>query len=60
MKILRNKERDRKNRDNLRRRGIRIVGIWEHSLKTAEKLVLSVERLKKLLAVKGKGKSTSF
>jgi len=59
-KILRNKERDRKNRENLRRRGIRVVGIWEHSLKTPEKLVLSVERLKKLLAVKGKGKSTSF
>jgi len=60
MKILRNKERDRKNRENLRRRCIRVVGMWEHSLKTPEKLVLSVERLKRLLSVKVGGKSTPF
>jgi DNA mismatch endonuclease (patch repair protein) len=49
MKILRNKERDRKNRENLRRRGIRVVGIWEHSLKDPKKLDLKVKMLKATL-----------
>jgi len=32
-KILRNKERDKKNRQKLRRKGIKVVRIWEHSLR---------------------------
>jgi len=49
-KILRNKERDQKNRRKLRRKGIKVVSIWEHSLKDKKdinskiKLLLSLVR----------------
>lgn len=51
-KILRNKERDRKNRRRLRREGIRVISIWEHSLKDPRRLCLKMEKLKRLLEMR--------
>ena len=45
-KILRNKERDKKNRQKLRREGIKVVNIWEHSLKDPKMLSLKIDMLK--------------
>lgn len=45
-KILRNKERDKKNRQQLRRKGIRVVNVWEHSSKNPDQLALKVKMLK--------------
>jgi DNA mismatch endonuclease (patch repair protein) len=47
MKILRNKERDKKNRLKLRKEGIKVINIWEHSLKTIERLTIEIKKLKK-------------
>jgi len=49
-KILRNKERDKKNRRKLRGKGIKVVSIWEHSLKIPQQLNLKVKKVKDLLA----------
>ena len=49
-KILRNKERDKKNRRKLRGKGIKVVSIWEHSLKTPKKLNLKIKKVRDLLA----------
>lgn len=35
LKILRNRHRDRSHAEKLRRRGIEVIRIWEHSLKGA-------------------------
>lgn len=51
-KILRNKERDKKNRQLLRRNGIKVINIWEHSLKDPKKLRLKSDMLKKVLLKK--------
>jgi len=48
-KILRNKERDKSNRRKLRRKGIKVVSIWEHSLKDPKQLNLKINMLKTLL-----------
>lgn len=48
-KILRNKERDKSNRRKLRRKGIKVVSIWEHSLKNEATLNSKVKRIKDLL-----------
>ena len=45
-KILRNKERDKNNRRKLRRKGIKVVRIWEHSLKDPKQLSLKINMLK--------------
>jgi DNA mismatch endonuclease (patch repair protein) len=45
-KILRNKERDKKNRQKLRRQGIKVVSIWEHSLIDTKQLSLKINMLK--------------
>jgi len=50
MKILRNKERDQKNRRKLHRNGIKVLRIWEHSLKTPKQLNLKIKKMKDLLA----------
>jgi len=49
-KILRNKERDKKNRRKLRGKGIKVVSIWEHSLKIPNQLNLKIKKVKDLLA----------
>ena len=49
MKILRNKERDKKNRQRLRRNGIKVINIWEHSLKDPKRLELKIKMLKTAL-----------
>jgi DNA mismatch endonuclease, patch repair protein len=49
MKILRNKERDRTNRERLHRMGIKVVVIWEHSLKNKDILKSKLVHLKDLL-----------
>lgn len=48
-KILRNKERDKKNRQELRKDGVKVVSIWEHSLKDRKQLISKVEKLMKIL-----------
>ena len=48
-KILRNKERDKQNRKLLRKERIRVISIWEHSLKTQKGLNLKVKKLKDVL-----------
>ncbi|MBC8469467.1 MAG: very short patch repair endonuclease [Planctomycetes bacterium] len=48
-KILRNKERDKSNRRKLRRKGIKVVSVWEHSLKDPKQLNLKINMLKTLL-----------
>lgn len=50
-KILRNKERDKKNRQKLRREGIRVVSIWEHSLYGSKGIMSKINMLKRLLIV---------
>jgi len=50
-KILRNKERDKKNRHQLRRRGIKVINIWEHSLKDPKKADFKIKKLLHLLSV---------
>jgi len=47
-KILRNKERDKNNRRKLRRIGIRVVSIWEHSLYRPEGIISKINTLKKI------------
>lgn len=49
MKILRNKERDKKNRRKLYRKGIKVVRVWEHSLKDPKKLNMKIIKVKDLL-----------
>jgi len=49
-KILRNKERDKKNRRKLCRNGIKVVHIWEHSLKDPKKTNLEIKMLIQLLS----------
>jgi len=48
-KILRNKERDKKNSRQLRKKGIKVINIWEHSLKTPKGVNLKVKKLKNIL-----------
>ena len=48
-KILRNKERDKKNRWKLRKERIQVMRIWEHSLKTPKQLNLKIKKVKDLL-----------
>lgn len=48
-KILRNKERDKKNRRKLRRNSIRVVSIWEHSLKTQKGVNLKIKQIRNFL-----------
>lgn len=50
MKILRNKERDKSNRRKLRRKGIKVLSIWEHSLNPPKQLNLKIKKVKDLLA----------
>jgi DNA mismatch endonuclease, patch repair protein len=47
-KISRNKERDKNNRRKLRRRGIEVVRIWEHSLRESNIIISQINMLKKL------------
>jgi DNA mismatch endonuclease, patch repair protein len=47
MKILRNRSRDKKNRQTLHKEGIRVVRIWEHSLKTTERLAAEIKKIMK-------------
>ena len=49
-KIVRNKERDKKNRRELRKNGIKVVSIWEHSLKTQKGVKLKIKMLKNTAA----------
>ena len=48
-KILRNKERDKKNRRQLRGKGIKVVSIWEHSLKDRKGLNLKIKQIRNFL-----------
>lgn len=48
-KILRNKERDKKNRRKLRKDGIKVVSIWEHSLETQKGLNLKIKQIREFL-----------
>jgi len=48
-KILRNKERDKSNRRKLRRKGIKVVRIWEHSLKDPKHIGSKIKMLSNLL-----------
>ena len=50
MKILRNKERDKKNRRKLRREGIKVVNIWEHSLHNLRGINSKIKMIIKLLS----------
>jgi len=49
-KILRNKERDKKNRRKLRREGIKVVNIWEHSLHNIRGINSKIKMLIQLLS----------
>jgi len=49
MKILRNKERDKKNRLRLHGKGIMVTNIWEHSLKDTEHLNANIIVLNNIL-----------
>jgi len=49
-KILRNKERDKINRQKLRKNGIKVINIWEHSLKDLKHLNLKITMLRRLLS----------
>lgn len=48
-KLLRNKERDKKNRRELRKDGIKVVSIWEHSLKTQKGVNLKIKQIRNFL-----------
>jgi DNA mismatch endonuclease (patch repair protein) len=48
-KILRNKERDKKNRHRLHRKGIKVINIWEHFLKDPKQLDIKIKMLKSAL-----------
>ena len=48
-KILRNKERDKRNKKELREEGVKVIKIWEHSLKDQKHLDLKIKMLKHLL-----------
>ncbi len=48
-KILRNKERDKRNRRELRKDGVKVVSIWEHSLKTQKGVKLKIKQIRNLL-----------
>lgn len=50
-KIVRNKERDRKNRRKLRKNGIKVMSIWEHSLYSSRGINSKIKMLKQLLIV---------
>jgi len=50
MKILRNKERDKKNRRKLRREDIKVVNIWEHSLHNPRGINSKIKMLIQLLS----------
>ncbi|MHC4104607.1 MAG: very short patch repair endonuclease [Planctomycetota bacterium] len=49
-KILRNRERDKKNRQKLRRNGIKVVSIWEHSLHNQRGINSKIKMLIQLLS----------
>ncbi len=49
-KILRNKERDKRNRRELRKDGVKVVSIWEHSLKNTKGLNSKVKYIIKEMA----------
>ncbi len=44
-KILRNRERDKQNRKLLRKESIKVISIWEHSLKTQKSINLEIKKL---------------
>ena len=47
-KIIKNRQRDRRTRRNLRRSGLKVIGVWEHSLrddKYVQRLVARVRAL---------------
>lgn len=48
-KILRNKERDKRNRRELRKDGVKVVSIWEHSLKTQKGVKLKIKQIRNFL-----------
>jgi DNA mismatch endonuclease (patch repair protein) len=48
-KILRNKERDKKNRKILRKTGIKVMSIWEHSLKAQKDIKSQIKQIRSLL-----------
>jgi DNA mismatch endonuclease (patch repair protein) len=48
-KILRNKERDKRNRRELRKDGVKVVSIWEHSLKTQKGVKLIIKQIRNFL-----------
>ncbi|MBN1392458.1 MAG: DNA mismatch endonuclease Vsr [Sedimentisphaerales bacterium] len=49
-KILRNKERDKRNRHILRKHGIKVVSIWEHFLASYRGITSKIKILKQLLS----------
>ncbi len=48
-KILRNKERDKQNRRLLRKEGIKVISIWEHSLKNQKGVNLKIKQIRNFL-----------
>lgn len=51
-KILRNSERDRINKRKLQREQIHVVRVWEHQLKMASQIALTVARIVTVLAAR--------
>lgn len=47
-KLARNKWRDKKNARLLRKRGIKVIRIWEHSLTTSEKIQKLLRKFEKV------------
>jgi DNA mismatch endonuclease (patch repair protein) len=50
-KLLRNHLRDRKNTRALRRQGVNVIRIWEHSLSDCSSIARVIDRIKMALAV---------
>src|SRR3990172_1476188 len=48
-KVVRNKWRDRRNTRNLRRRGLRVLRIWEHQLATESDRAAVIAKVRQLL-----------
>lgn len=48
-KIKRNRDRDRQARIELRKQGIKVLRVWEHSLKSREELSSIVAKLRRLV-----------
>jgi DNA mismatch endonuclease (patch repair protein) len=56
-KLLRNRKRDRRDTGRLKRKGIKVVRVWEHDLKSADKAIRALGRLQQALQ-RGDGRKT--